>query len=173
MLVAAWYAVGYYILNEQQKHYAAEIAQYEPQKSQYSETVKQADSFTKDLVVAKSILSNEVTFSNLLIDIAKTLPKNVVLANISVRAADLNKPIELSLYVVSPLDAVAAKVAFEKSAYFTDTQLRVIQLSSDMGAASGYSFNATILTTINQAKYAELYKRSQPWKRVQYNSTHN
>lgn len=148
-VVAASYSVGYILLQDQKQFYEAQKAEYEPQKSQYATTIKEAADYNKNLAIAKSILSNEIVFSHLMITITQLIPSNVLMSNVSLKANQLDKTMELTFGVNSAVDAVAVKNAFEKSPYFKDTKIKTIDIVTD----GPTPFTTVIITSIKTDVY--------------------
>lgn len=153
-LVVAAYGVGYFILDGQKATYLDEINQYKPQRAAYANTLKQSAAFSKNLSIARLILNNEIGFSNLLTDVAVLLPAQTVLAEVHIKASDLTKPVEFSFYVANGAQAIDIKTAFEKSAYFTNTSIRLIEPVNN----KPYPYHASLTTTIDKVKYIESNK---------------
>lgn len=127
VLIAGSYGVGYLILSAQEDAYKRELAQYIPQKEQYNDTIKLASEYTKNLAVAKSILENEVVFSDYIIMLARTLPPNTIMDAVNVKTPDFDKPIEATFKTKNYSDALVAKHTLESSPYFNDVKIRAIQ----------------------------------------------
>ena len=151
--IAACYGVGYMMLDIQQREYEKQIATYAPQREWFNATVDDARVFNKNLAVAKSILSNEVIYSYLVLTITSQLPPGAVLANLSLRTKDLAQPIPLTIVAKTPNDAVATKNAFDQSTVFKDTKLKTV----DKTLNDEYPYTAVLITTIDM----ELYLKRQ------------
>ncbi|MBP7760587.1 hypothetical protein KA093_02225 [Candidatus Saccharibacteria bacterium] len=151
VVVTASYGVGYFLLNSQGNAYRADAANYKPEREKYKDVIEQATTYNKNLSIAKSIMSNEFIFSDLLTTIAKTLPKNSVLSGINLHTIDLAKPIELTINAKSYPDADNVKKAFQASPYFKDTKLRSITKMPE----GTYPFTTALITTLDQAAFAK------------------
>ncbi len=156
--IAACYGIGYFMLDEEKKHFEQEASVYEPQRKQYAETVKQAQDFNKNLRIAKSILDNEIIYSKLIGVLSDSLPNNVVLTNFSLRTKDLAQPIAITISVKSPNDAVATKTKFEQGTIFKDTKLKTIDKSMN----TDYPYTAVLITTLDKKEYLAMQSRSMP-----------
>ncbi len=146
MLVAAIFFIGYYILDEQSKTYRADVERLKHQQQAYADVIKQATDYSNNLKTAKTIFQSEFTFSNLLIIIARTLPPNTVMADFSVSTADMAKPVSLNFLVKSPIDGDNVKLALQRTPYFKDTKIRVIEYAPENIT---YLYRCVIITNID------------------------
>ena len=143
---------------EEKKHYQQEIAVYEPKRQEYAATVTKAQSFNKNLRIAKSILDNEIIYSDLIIAISNNLPSNVVLANLSLRTKELAQPISITVSIKSPDDAVKTKTKFEQGKIFKDTKIKTIEKSTN----GDYPYSAVLITTLDKKEYLAFQAEQQP-----------
>lgn len=127
VLVAVAYGVGYLVLTSQEQSYRQELAQYEPQKAQYADTIALAAEYSKNLSIAKTILENEVVFSDYMLLLAKTTPSDAVLVNLATKSSALNKPVELIFATKTYDDSLRVKEALEASPYFSDAKLKSVE----------------------------------------------
>lgn len=127
LMVAGAYGVGYLVLTSQEQSYRQELAQYEPQKAQYADTIALAAEYSKNLSVAKTILENEVVFSDYMLLLAKTTPSDAVLVNLATKSSALNKPVQLIFATKTYDDSLRVKEALESSPYFSDAKLRSVE----------------------------------------------
>lgn len=152
------YFGAYCVLDSQARGYRQEAATYQPQRTQYSDVIKAANSYNKDLSIAKSILKNEFHFSELLIEIARILPSGTVLTTIDTNNTNLQKPFELQLDAKSYQDALSAKEAFQKSAYFKDAKLQSITQIPE----STYPYQTVLTVTFDYASFMKAQKEKTP-----------
>jgi hypothetical protein len=138
VVVTASYAVGYLLLVTQESRYIASLTQYEPQRGQYVNTIKQANNYSKNLNIAKSILANELAFSSFTTMVAQTTPPDVVLTNLNIESKVIAKPLEFDFKAKSYDNALETKERFESSPYFKDSKIRSI--SKVAGDTYGYEF---------------------------------
>lgn len=97
LAMIAAFGIGYAFTIMQRNAATAEREKNEQAVAQYSKVASEAKAFADNLTSAKAILSNEVLFSKLMTDIAKTMPRGSVLTNLSVTTTDIGgKPINLS-----------------------------------------------------------------------------
>lgn len=86
---------------------------------QYSATRTSAVDFANNLAAAKNILSSNVSFTKLVLDIAGIVPSGVILNNLSLGTnVKANSPIDISGRTSSYASAVALKNSLEDSPIF-------------------------------------------------------
>ncbi len=154
LVIAGSYAVGYGIMHSQETSYKQQIAEYAPQKASYSETLKQATEYNKNLAIAKSILGSELSYSSFTTLIAQTMPKQVILVGLNITTKDLAKPVEIFFAAKSYSDVLATKEAFEKSPYFSQVQIR----STNKLPQGAYPQQFTVILTFDRAAFTKAQK---------------
>jgi Tfp pilus assembly protein PilN len=100
----------------------------------YAKTKAQAEDFAKDLATGRTILTSNVSFSKLVLDIAAVVPSGVILNNLSLgTTAKADTPIDISARTSSYDGAVALKNSLEASPIFE--QVNIINISqADLSA---------------------------------------
>ncbi len=128
VMVASAYGIGYLVLTSQEQSYRQELAQYTPQKDdEYADTIALAAEYSKNLSIAKTILENEVVFSDYLVLLAKTTPSDVVLVNLATKSSALSKPVQLIFATKTYDDSLRVKEALEVSPYFFDAKIQSVE----------------------------------------------
>lgn len=95
----------------------------------YGETRTQAETFSKDLGVAKTILANNVSFSQLILDIASVVPQGVILNTLSLdstaatAAANNDSPIDISGRAKNTQAIINLKNSLEASPIFENVSI--------------------------------------------------
>jgi Tfp pilus assembly protein PilN len=154
LLLAFVFAVGFWAtLNDKQ---LADASKQETDKAaqQYANTRKEAEGFAKDLSVAKTILGSNVSFSDLVLNIAGIIPTGVVLNNLSLgttqsASASANQPLDLSGRAVSYDRTIALKNSLEGSPIFENVVITNVTQTDTSGSASSplalrYPFSITL-----------------------------
>lgn len=149
VLVASTYAIGYFLLHQQEQASRQKIAEFVPQKSEYKDTIDRANAYSKDLSIAKSILQNEFFYSDFMTLIAKTLPPNTVMTSLDISASEVTKPVTIEVSTKSYQDFVAIKNALQNSKFFQGTKI----LTVDFVPEASYSYTGTMETTFNRAEF--------------------
>lgn len=102
--------------------------------SSHTETRTEADVFRKNLTRAKDILSKDIKYSQAILRIARTVPKNVVLQSLELSPESVGKPIEIQAMAKSESDALALKESFQsQEELFSDVKLVSINLNNSSG----------------------------------------
>lgn len=154
VLVASTYAIGYFLLHQQEQASRQKIAEFVPQKSEYKDTIDRANAYSKDLSIAKSILQNEFFYSDFMTLIAKTLPANTVMTSLDISASEVTKPVTIEVSTKSYQDFVAIKNALQNSKFFQGTKI----LTVDFVPEASYSYTGTMETTFNRAEFIKAQK---------------
>lgn len=122
--------------------------------AKYAAVSKQTQEFTTDLQTAKQLFSNSVSYSNALINIARALPNNVILNDISLTPTTLTTPSTITANAKSYESALSLKQTFEQSGIaknvsiisITNNQIGSIS-SAPGGANKDYPFQISLNLT--------------------------
>lgn len=114
----------------------------------YLSVQAQATTLRSGLSTAKSILDQEVSYSDILIGVAKALPKGVVIDSLSLDASTFGTPIKIEANAKSTDHALKLKDSFQKSPLFSNFSLQ--NISTNQSSTNGYPVTATISVTINR-----------------------
>lgn len=115
---------GMYALLGNIKKNAEETTQDRLAKSaEYSKVKQETDQFKANLSIAKHILSKEVRYSKISIEIAQIIPHGIVLQSLQLDSSLFGSPIELNALGKSHEDAIRLKSALENSPIFTNVSL--------------------------------------------------
>lgn len=153
LIIVGVFGVKYYLMMLEQNNYKATIEQKQPEKAKYAPDVKRAAEFTANLKTAKSILSNELLFSEILTRIAYTLPPGAALTDITLDIKKLDTANDLNIGLGSYEDAIKVKNAFENSEFFKDAQIKTITKNEikdsekSEGSLSQYPFKLVLAVT--------------------------
>ena len=153
MLLGFVFAVGFWAsMNDKQ---LADAAKQETQNAaqEYAKTKAAAEAFAKDLATAKNILGGNVSFTDLILNIAGVVPSGVVLNNLSLGSTTTttttaNAPIDISGRAVSYNQAVALKNSLENSPIFERVSINNVSQTDTSGQVSAlaqkYPFSITL-----------------------------
>ena len=143
------FGVGFYITDIDNQ--AALAKQQESQKdiSKYASVKAEAEAFSGNLAIAKTILSSEVIFSKLVTDIASTLPEGVILSNLSLAANTLGSPLSISAKTTSNAKAIELKDKLESSPLFEKVNIANIQVNDINDSASAIDRKYFVSVTLN------------------------
>ena len=117
-------------------------------QTSYAETQQQATEFRNNLTTAKQIFANQINYSGLILDIARTLPRGTILQQISLDAAEFGKPTTLTAKTTSYNSALTLKDTLAKNTkIFSDVNIQSITADK---SNRGYPFNVVVNLTINK-----------------------
>jgi Tfp pilus assembly protein PilN len=118
--------------------------------SSYAPVQNEANQFRSNLATAKEILSREVTYSDVVLDIAALLPPGVVLQNLSLDANTFGTPTVLIANAKSYSSAIALKNSFQSSSLFSDVHFTSITSTTSSDTAGQYPVTVNISVTIKK-----------------------
>ncbi|HEU5187585.1 MAG TPA: PilN domain-containing protein [Candidatus Saccharimonadales bacterium] len=135
MLLGGIFAVGFYTTNVAMQQ-ANQLTAENLQKAEaYAKVRTQAEAFSKDLNVAKTILASDVRFSKLIGTIAAVIPKGVILTNLTLTAAqNPNAPLTINARAKNFDDGIALKNNLEASPIFENVKLINASTSPEVSA---------------------------------------
>lgn len=137
---------GVYMMMLGSKKNAEKTIEQNSQKSiAYKKVREDALKFTNDLATVKAILDKEVSYSNIAIKIAQTLPPDVVLQSLQLNYRSFGQPTTLNALGKSHGDSVRLKTALEKSELFSDVH---IQSTAIQDSEQSYPFVFSVSVTI-------------------------
>lgn len=125
------------------------ITQNKAKVSNFAPIEAQAQQFRSNLATAKQILDHEVTYSKVIIEIAKLMPSGAVLENLTLDAATFGTETTLAAQVKDYGHALALKDSFEKSSLFSNVHFQDITANASSGSA-GYPVTVNLNVTIKK-----------------------
>lgn len=141
---------GSYVLLTVTRDGAQELINVNDTKAEvYSSTKAQIDSLSISLADAKTILDQEIPFSNVLINIGQLMPTGTVLDKMTLSPASFGStPLTIQVYAKTTGDAVALRDRFQSSPLFSNVNFQSI--SDTAGGITGYPVTATMTLTLNR-----------------------
>lgn len=147
-LGAALYT-SYYLLHTTMDSANARIAGNDVKADVYGQTKKQVDALSAKLSDAKSILNQEVRYSQALVKIGQLMPPGTVLASLTLTTANFNgTPLDITAYAKSTTEASALQAKFQTSPLFSQVNLK--GTSADKGI-DGYPVSISMTVLLNRA----------------------
>lgn len=147
LFMIAIFGVGYYITITDKNRAESELAELQAASAKYDKTRREAESFEKNLSTAKGILSNEIIFSELMANIAKTLPPGTVLTDFNIATESLGKPMVISAKTKDAEGGLRLKEYLERSPYFENVSIQTITNPSNNGGSGGNGGSAGEIAT--------------------------
>ncbi|MFZ2126111.1 MAG: PilN domain-containing protein [Candidatus Microsaccharimonas sp.] len=141
---------SYLLLGQIHTSAQQQITANDTQAAVYSQTKQQVDSLSAGLTEAKTILDQEILYSNVLVNIAQQMPANTVIDKLTLDSNSfIGTPLTLKVYAKSSNDAVALRDRFQSSPFFSNVSFESV--SDTSGGITGYPVSATITLTLNRA----------------------
>ncbi|MDB5160477.1 MAG: Fimbrial assembly family protein [Candidatus Saccharibacteria bacterium] len=142
---------GSYFVLTQTKNSATQLIDANSTKAEvYSSTKAQVDALSSSLAETKSILDQEVLYSNVLMNIGQQMPPGTVIDKIALDASSFTgTPLTLKAYAKTTNAAVALREKFQSSPIFTNVSFQSI--SDTSGGISGYPVSVSMTLTISKA----------------------
>lgn len=139
---------GSYIVLTQTKESALRLTDTNSTKADvYSNTKAQVDALSSSLSETKTILNQEILYSNVLMNIGQQMPAGTVLSSIALNAASFTgTPVTLKAYAKTNDDAVALRQKFQSTPIFSNVNFDSV---SDSDGIDGYpvSISMTLVIT--------------------------
>jgi len=145
MLVAL--AVTYVYLSTAQQNAQQTIQENKSKAGEYATVETQAAQFRQHLTTAKQILDNEVTYSKVVLSIAKLIPRGVILENLSLDSETFGTETSLVALAKDYNSALSLKESFEKSPLFSNVHFQSI---TSGGSATSYPVTVNLNITIKK-----------------------
>ncbi|MDO8336546.1 MAG: hypothetical protein Q7T74_07260 [Candidatus Saccharibacteria bacterium] len=122
--------------------------------TEYIKKKKVVDEFRKNLTTAKTVLDAETQYSDIILDIAKTMPPNTVISSLKFDSTTFQSQQTLEFRSKTLNDALALKAAFEKNPPLS-SQVRFSNVSradeeSGDGADTAYPMSITMFMDLKK-----------------------
>ena len=142
--------VGSYVILTQTKATAQRIVDSNGEKAQvYSTTKAQVDALSGSLTQTKTILNQEILYSNVLTNIGQQMPAGTVLSSIALNAASFTgTPVTLKVYAKTTDDAVALRQKFQSAPIFSNVNFDSV---SDSSGITGYPVSVSMTLVVTRA----------------------
>jgi Tfp pilus assembly protein PilN len=128
----------------------------------YADVRSKIQQFSKNLTTAKTILSSEIIYSELITDIAKTLPSGTVLTNLTIQPDSFGKAMSLSAAAKNYGKALELKTVLENSPLFSNVSLESVgSVGADAPSSAGYPINVILKTTFATAEEIQALKKEE------------
>ncbi len=156
-IIGLLFAASFIFMNFEQQNAKSSLADNQDRSKKYANIKAQAESFAKNLSIAKSILSNEISYSDLTIAIAKALPPDTVLSSLSLSPQTFGSKMSLDVKATSYNAALSLKSKLSQSPLFNDVNIASITSSQD----GGHGYDVTINTTFADQQTALNYANQE------------
>lgn len=114
----------------------------------YSQTKQDVDTLNSQLSGAKSILDQEIRYSQVLTKIGAALPTGTVISNLDVSNSNFQgTPVDIVIYAKSAESAAVIQSQFMNSGVFTSVTIKSTESNQDI---KNYPFTITLTTVFNK-----------------------
>ena len=150
MLVFVILAVGIFYIYLISARASAEIniANDKVKTSELAEVEKKATKFKSDLATAKQILDQEIVYTDKILDIAKLIPKDVVIDSLPIDPKTFGTSFVLSARSKSSEGASELKESLQKSPIFSDVHFDSLTINEE--SEGGYKYSVSLNVIINK-----------------------
>lgn len=135
------FGLGFWLVMQDKNAVTAKLASQSEQSKAYDDVEKQADSFRKNLVIAKQILTKETTYSTFLTTLAATVPSGAILTNLSLggpaTVAQTQKGLTLDARANSYTKVLEMKQRLEQSSLFENVNIASTNRPDDISKLTG------------------------------------
>lgn len=149
LLLAAIAGSVYVVLDRSRTSARTATEANEKRESSYLTVQAEAATFRENLNTTNTILSQSVSYSNVMISIAHVLPAGVVIDSLNLSAATIGTPITLQAHAKSNAAALLLKQNFTSSPLFSNVSLQSLT-NSATSDTTGYPIAVTLSLTINK-----------------------
>lgn len=145
----------YFVVDTGTQQNQAVIDDNNKKTADYSSTKNAADEFTKNLAVAKYILSKEISYTSLIYTLAGSLPSGAVLENLSLDPATFGTATTLTVNTISDVKALEVKTALqnatfgEKTPLFSEVSFQSV--TANENSTTAYKYTAVYNVTYSKA----------------------
>lgn len=123
VVVLGIFGFGFYLTIHDRSVAEQQLQANQQETASYQKVRNEAKTFADNLKIAKTILSQETLYSDLIVQIAQTLPSSAVLSSLTLDGTSTQKPALLSARVKTKSDALTLKNTLEASPLFEDVSL--------------------------------------------------
>ncbi len=140
--------VTYTLLEETMRNADASIADNDIKADVYSETRQNVEQLSSQLSNARTILDEEVPYSELFVSIGQVMPPGTVLGDTTFATTNFNgTPLSLTAYARSATEASVLQSNFQSSPLFSEVNLNS---TTETGGVEGYPVVISLTVTINK-----------------------
>ncbi len=140
---------SFFLLSQIEGSAKQQIAANDTQAAVYSQTKQQVDSLSAGLGEAKTILDQEILYSDVLVKIAQQMPANTVIDKLSLSSGSFSgTPFTIKVYAKTGADAVSLRERFQSSPFFSGVSFESV--SDTSGGIEGYPVSVTLTLTLNR-----------------------
>ena len=149
IFIVGIFYVSYNVLRTTMDSNTAIIASNDLKADVYSDTKQEVDALSAKLNDAKTILDQEVRYSQLLPKLGQLMPTGTVLGELKLTSASFTgSPVELVAYAKSTTEATSLQTLFQSSPLFSGV---TIVSTEEAGGLEGYPVKISLSVVLNKA----------------------
>ncbi len=115
LVIGAIFGLSYITLSEEEKSLAKQVQSVNDKSSVFNEVKKESDEIARNLKSAKSIFDEQKHYSVFLADLAKSLPEDVAISNVTIGPNLLKSPTIVKIKTVNDEKVIETKRKMEES----------------------------------------------------------
>lgn len=151
LFMALCFGVGYYVTLKDRDSAQRQLDVSKQEVARYAKVQKESAEFARNLTTAKAVLSSEIVFSDLVVNIAKTLPEGAVLSSLTIGAENIGSETSITARTVDDNETpLKLKQALEDSPIFDNVSIANIT-SPNNSAEAAPSSSSTAENAIMRA----------------------
>lgn len=150
ILLAGIVGATFVLLNNQRVSAERRFSESSERIAKYANIKTQAEAFRSELSIAKQVLDKEIVYSNLLLRIAESIPKGVVIDSLALDSTTLGTPVSMTAHAANKDVAVRLKERFQaRTDLYSNVYFEELDFNSD-GADNNYPITIRINVTISK-----------------------
>lgn len=144
-IIGALY-VSYTILTVTKANAETVIESNDVKADVYSETKQQVDALSTQLSGAKSLLDQEVRYSQILVQLGQIMPAGTIIGDMTLTAESFsgNSPVEIKAFARTTAEASQLQTQFQGSSLFSQVSLNSTEASDEV---EGYDVTVSLTVT--------------------------
>ena len=140
--------VAFYYLQTIRTNAESTITENTEKEGTYSNVRSNTDSFNSSISDAKTVLEGQVNYSQIFLNIARTMPDGSALKSLKLDKGSLSSPITLSVKLADERAARDILSNFKKASFVTNVTKGSVGLTSD----SAYPYSMDLSITLDKEK---------------------
>lgn len=123
LVLAAELGFAFFIMQNTKASSEANIAEVKSSTQEMAQDQLAVDEFKQNLATAKTILDKQISYSDVILRFASTIPDGIVLDNFSISPDRIGQPTTFDVMAKSDAVLLKLKDDWTESEYFTDVHL--------------------------------------------------
>lgn len=141
-------SAGSYIYLLNAKQFAENSTGSSAVESAYQKAKIEADAINTNITNSQNILAQKISYSKLVMELAKNIPAQMTLSNLTVDETSINQSLTLKIYAKSSANANQLQQNFNSSSVFTN--YNVVSTTENQTDIPGYPTAITVTVNVNK-----------------------